>query len=131
MTHSEFLPIARRELQKLGFAIEEIPPRASSQQNTPDFSMIGKSSCYLVELKVKGDDPAEIERNRRDLKSGKVVMKSAPTSPRNRMDAIICEGSGQMADEDPAHAKFGSPGIAWAFFIGWFERGGKKTELLG
>jgi hypothetical protein len=25
----------------------------------------------------------------------------------------------------------GSPGIAWAFFIGWFERGGKKTELLG
>jgi hypothetical protein len=25
---------------------------------------------------------------------------------------------------------FGSPGITWAFFIGWFERGGKKTELL-
>jgi hypothetical protein len=24
----------------------------------------------------------------------------------------------------------GSPGITWAFFIGWFERGGKKTELL-
>jgi hypothetical protein len=27
-------------------------------------------------------------------------------------------------------AKMGSPGITWAFFIGWFERGGKKTELL-
>jgi hypothetical protein len=26
--------------------------------------------------------------------------------------------------------KIGSPGITWAFFIGWFERGGKKTELL-
>jgi hypothetical protein len=26
--------------------------------------------------------------------------------------------------------KKGSPGITWAFFIGWFERGGKKTELL-
>jgi hypothetical protein len=25
---------------------------------------------------------------------------------------------------------FGSPGMTWAFFIGWFERGGKKTELL-
>jgi hypothetical protein len=27
-------------------------------------------------------------------------------------------------------AFLGSPGITWAFFIGWFERGGKKTELL-
>jgi hypothetical protein len=24
----------------------------------------------------------------------------------------------------------GSPGITRGFFIGWFERGGKKTELL-
>jgi hypothetical protein len=24
----------------------------------------------------------------------------------------------------------GSPGITWGFFIGWFEGGGKKTELL-
>jgi hypothetical protein len=93
MTHSEFLPIARRELQKLGFVVEEIPPRASSQKKTPDFNVIGKSSCYLVELKVKGDDPTEIEQNRRDLESGKIVMKSTPTGPRNRMDTIICDGS--------------------------------------
>jgi hypothetical protein len=26
--------------------------------------------------------------------------------------------------------KMGSPGITWGFFIGWFEGGGKKTELL-
>jgi hypothetical protein len=26
--------------------------------------------------------------------------------------------------------KVGSPGITWGVFIGWFERGGKKTELL-
>jgi hypothetical protein len=30
----------------------------------------------------------------------------------------------------PSHLIMGSPGITWAFFIGWFERGGKKTELL-
>jgi hypothetical protein len=32
--------------------------------------------------------------------------------------------------EAPQPPKNGSPGITWAFFIGWFERGGKKTELL-
>jgi hypothetical protein len=30
----------------------------------------------------------------------------------------------------PRVQETGSPGITWAFFIGWFERGGKKTELL-
>jgi hypothetical protein len=93
MTHSDFLPVARHELQKLGFAVEEIPTQVSRQQKTPDFNVIGKSSRYLVELKVKGDDPAEVEQNRRELEAGKIVMKSTPTGPKSRMENIICDGS--------------------------------------
>jgi hypothetical protein len=121
MTHSEFLPIARRELQKLGFAVEEIPTRASSQQKTPDFNVIGKSSCFLVELKVKGDDPTEIEQNRRKLESGKIVMNSTPTGPRSRMENIICDGSDQMDDEDPVHAKY---------HVLWLHSWGFDAQLL-
>src|ERR1017187_4880245 len=106
MTHSDFLPIVHHELQKLGFAVEEIPTRPSSQEKTPDLNVVGKSSSYFVEIKVKGDEPAEIEQDRRELESGKIVMKSTPTGPRNRLDAIICDGSDQMDDEDPTHAKF-------------------------
>ena len=106
MTHSQFMPIARRELQKLGFTVEEIPPKPCSQQETPDFDVIGKSSNYLIELKVKGDNPAEIEQDRKELASGKIVMKATPSGPRNKMDSIICDGSDQMDAEDPAHAKF-------------------------
>jgi len=121
MTHSDFLPIARRELQKLGFAVEEIPTQASRQQKTPDFSVIGKSSRYLVELKVKGDDPTEIEEDQKKLKSGNIVMKATPTGPRSRMDNIICDGSDQMDDEDPKHAKF---------HVLWLHSWGFDAELL-
>ena len=121
MTHSDFLPIARRELQKLGFAVEEIPTQASRQQKTPDFSVIGKTSRYLVELKVKGDDPMEIEQNRRELEAGKIVMKSTPTGPRNTMDKIICDGSDQMDDEDSPHAKF---------HVLWLHSWGFDAEFL-
>ena len=111
----------KRELQKLGFAVKEISTRASSQEKTPDLNVIGKSSCYLVELKVKGDDPAEIEQDQRELESGKIVMKATPTGPRNRMDTIICEGSDQMDDEDPTHAKF---------HVLWLHSWGFDAELL-
>ncbi len=121
MTHSDFLPIVHRELQKLGFAVKEIPTRASSQEKTPDLNVIGKSSCYLVELKVKGDDPTEIEQDRKKLESGKVVMKSTPTGPRNRMDDIICEGSDQMDYEDPTNKKF---------HVLWLHSWGFDAELL-
>src|ERR1039458_6288187 len=121
MTHSDFLPIARRELQKLGFAVEEIPTQASSQKKTPDFNVIGKSSCCLVELKVKGDDLTEIEQNRRELESGKIVMKSTPTGPRSRLENIICDGSDQMDEEDPAHAKF---------HVLWLHSWGFDAQLL-
>lgn len=121
MTHSAFLPIAQHELQKLGFEVEEIPTRASSQKKTPDLNVIGKSSCYLVELKVKGDDPTEIEEDQKKLESGKIVMKATPTGPRSRMDNIICEGSDQMDDEDPTHAKF---------HVLWLHSWGFDAELL-
>ena len=121
MTHSEFLPIVRCELQKLGFVVEGIPTRASSQEKTPDLNVIGKSSCYLVELKVKGDDPGEIEQNGRRLASGEIVMKSTPTGPRSRLENIIREGSDQMDDEDPAHAKF---------HVLWLHSWGIDAELL-
>jgi hypothetical protein len=121
MTHTKFLPIAQSELQKLGFVVEEIPTRPSSQEQTPDLNVIGKSSCYLVELKVKGDDPTEIEQDRKKLESGKVVMKSTPTGRRSRMDNIICEGSDQMDDEDPTHTKF---------HVLWLHSWGFDAELL-
>jgi hypothetical protein len=35
-----------------------------------------------------------------------------------------------LAPATKDESKLGSPGITWAFFIGWFERGGKKRELL-
>lgn len=120
MTHSQFIPIARRELEKLGFVVEEIPSQASSQRKTPDFSVIGKSCAYLIELKVKGDDPAEIERDRKRLETGKVVMKATPTGPRNTLASIIRDGVKQMDDEDRDHAKF---------HVLWLHSWGRDAEL--
>ena len=121
MTHSQFLPIARRELQKLGFVVEEIPVRASIDRKSPDFNVIGKSSSYLVELKVKGDDPAELDRDRQDLEAGKIVMKATPVGPRNTLDKIISDGSEQMDVEDPSHSKF---------HLLWLHSWGRDAKFL-
>lgn len=115
------MPIVHHELQKLGFVVEEIPVRASSGQKSPDFNVIGKSSCYLVELKLKGDDPEEIDRDRRDLEAGKIVMKSTPVGPRNTLDKIISDGSEQMDVEDPSHSKF---------HVLWLHSWGLNARLL-
>lgn len=121
MTHSQFKPIVQHELEKLGFTVEEIPPQAAKQQQTPDFNVIGKSSHYLVELKVKGDDPIEMEQDRKILESGEIVMKATPVSPRNALDNIIRGGSDQMDDEDSSHTKF---------HVLWLHSWGRDAQLL-
>ena len=74
-------------------------PGCIRPQFHPDFDVIGNNSRYTIELKIKGDDPAEIENDEAALKRGELVSKSIPIGPRNRLAGIIRTGVKQIAEE--------------------------------
>jgi hypothetical protein len=99
MNESELKPIAKNFLNHFGFEVLDIDEKGDDE--SPDFDIIGKNSRYTIELKIKGDDSAEIERDENSLKKGQLISKSIPIGPRNRLSGIIRKGVGQIVTHDP------------------------------
>ena len=99
MKESEFKPLAKDFLNQIGFEVHDIDTKDCVK--SPDFDVIGESSRYTIELKIKGDDPNEIEKDEDALKRGELVSKKIPIGPRNRLAGIIRKGVRQIMDHDP------------------------------
>lgn len=99
MTEEKFKPEVKYFFSRFGLEAREIG--SCDNIKTPDFEVVGKNDKYTIELKIKGDDPKEVEEENRILSSGKIAERHIPMSPRNRLSAIICEGIKQMNEHDP------------------------------
>ena len=119
MKESQFKPIVKKVLEKYGLKVHNIEEKEGQQ--TPDFYVVGKGNEYIIELKIKGDDPIEIESDEEALKRGQLVSKRIPIGPRNRLAAIIGKGVQQMADYDP---------MGQTFHVIWLHSSGNEPELL-
>lgn len=80
--------------------------KTQGEQRTPDFLMSGKKDTCLIELKIKEDDPAEIESIAEELESGEVVSRETPAGRRNRLDNIIGDGVEQLVSYDSSRKQF-------------------------
>jgi len=118
MNESEFKTAARKFLNQLGLEVHDIPEKGDGQ--SPDFDVIGKTSRYTIELKIKTDDPAEIQNDEAALKRGELVSKSIPIGPRNRLAGIIRKGVGQILDHDPEKK---------TYHVIWIHSAGEDPEL--
>lgn len=118
MTENEFKPIVKEVMKKFGMECKDIPLQ---NNKTPDLEIVGQKDKYLLELKIKGDDPVEIENDRKALKEGEMVTKSIPLAPRNRLSAIIEDAIDQLNGFDSGHNNF---------HIIWIHCTGKNSEFL-
>lgn len=118
MTENEFKPIIKTILKKFELEAKDIPLQSAK---TPDFNVVGESSRYTIELKIKEDDQEERKRDLEALFQGEMVTKSIPTGPRNRLAAIIKEGVEQMSKHDPQHN---------TFHVIWLHSTGQDADLL-
>lgn len=106
-------------LKEIGIEAERIPSQFDLR--TPDIKAWHEKEQYIVELKIKSDNPVEIERERESLRQGEIVSTKTPTGPRNRLYAIISDGVSQMSDYDPNHN---------FFHVVWLHSSGRDNSLL-
>lgn len=118
MNEEDFKPFVKTFLSELGFRVNYIPRQNS---RTPDFDVEGNNSRYTVELKIKSDDPDEIERDNEVLSRGEILSKTTPIGPRNRLYAIIKDGVDQIKEHDPENK---------TFHVLWIHSEGRDPELL-
>ena len=119
MKESEFKPLVKQFLNQFGFEVFDIPENEKSK--SPDFDVVGDKDRYTLELKIKGDDPIEIQNDENALLKGELVSKSIPVGPRNTLAGIIRDGVKQNIDHDPDHN---------TYHIIWIHSAGQDPNLL-
>ena len=107
-------------LKEIGLEAEEISVQ-NQKIKTPDIKAWHKNEQYLIELKIKGDNPQEIEQEREILRSGEIAEKETPIDSRNRLSAIISASVEQFSSHDPNHD---------AFHVVWLHSSGQSDSLL-
>jgi len=118
MREHQFKPFVKRFLKQFGFDVHDIPIK--NDPETPDFEVIGKNDKYTIELKIKEDDPTEIEEDSQAQSRGELVTKSIPIGPRNRLSGIIRKGVNQMVEHDPKGD---------TFRVIWLHSSGRDPDL--
>jgi hypothetical protein len=118
MDEENFRPIVKEIFRRLGLKARDLE-RADSVE-TPDFEVTGTSSRYIVELKIKDDDPEETESELQALSRGELVGKSVPVGPRNRLSGIIAKAVAQIGAHDPTDQ---------AYRIVWLHSAGQDPVL--
>lgn len=119
MQEFQFRPLVKQFLNQYGFEVCDIVTDEKSKK--PDFDVIGDKDRYTLELKIKGDDPLEIESDENALRHGKLVSKSIPIGPRNTLSGIIRAGVEQINSHDPDYT---------TFHIIWVHSSGQDPNLL-
>ena len=84
-----------------GLTVKEIP---RSQHKTPDLLVEeGATDAVLLEIKVKTDNPDEMDALAEKLAKGGIVGRSKPTDAWNRLDALVSYAVKQFEEDDPGH----------------------------
>lgn len=118
MNEQEFKPVVKKIFNQLGFKAKDIQP--CDDILSPDFEVTGNNDRYTVELKIKGDDPKEVDAEMQALDRGELVGKSIPVGPRNRLAGIIRKGVKQMVEHDPTDE---------TYRVIWLHSTGEDSEL--
>lgn len=118
MNEDIFKPAIKEFLTGLGMHVRDIPCQDSK---TPDFEVKDEHDTYIVELKIKSDDPLEIERDNNILHGGKILEKAIPVGPRNRLYAVVKDGVEQFREYDPEDRYY---------HVLWLHSEGRDPELL-
>ncbi|MCI0330963.1 MAG: hypothetical protein L0196_08480 [candidate division Zixibacteria bacterium] len=102
--------------------LRDIPQQ---DQRTPDFETSIGIERYTLELKIKDDDPKDIQNREELLKKGEIVKTTTLLSPRNTLSGIIEDGVNQLNEFDPSrnsfqivwlHCEGQNPSIHWERF---------------
>jgi hypothetical protein len=113
MNEKDFKPIVKNILSQLGLNTKDIATNNSTQM--PDFEVTGSTDKYTVELKIKDDNPEEIETENQALSRGELVGRSISIGPRNGLAAIIRKGVSQMLEFDPSGQTYR---VIWLYSAG-------------
>ena len=119
MQESEFRPLVKQFLNQFGFEVFDIPEK--EKRKSPDFDVVGKGNRYTLELKIKGDDPVEIQNDENALLRGELVSKTIPIGPRNTLAGILRDGVKQNIGHDPDRK---------TYHMIWVHSAGKDPNLL-
>jgi hypothetical protein len=119
MNEDQFKPQIRAWYESNNFVVTDIPCEAGKK--TPDLRLGKLAESYLLELKIKGDDPDELARDSKILADGHLLERSVPLIARNRLDAIVRDGHDQMMEFDPALD---------SFHVLWIHCFGRDAHLL-
>jgi len=98
MDEDQFKPLLRSWFESKGFNVTDIP---TANHPTPDFRIGNQAEEFLVELKIKSDDPENLARDSEILASGHILQRAVPLTRRNRLETIVEEGCAQMKSFDP------------------------------
>lgn len=94
MNEKEFKHIAKQNFKDhFGLTLLDIKP---TNLPTPDFECLGDKNSFLIELKIKKDDPAELASIKAELKTDNIVSRETPSGRRNTLYGIISKGVEQM-----------------------------------
>jgi hypothetical protein len=104
VTEDDFKSVVRQWLSTRGLLVSDIP--CDPLRRTPDFRLAAGSENDLLELKIKDRDPDDDTEERLALAAGRMVERSVPIRPRNRLDGIIKDGHSQMMEFDPERRFF-------------------------
>ena len=118
MNEDEFKPYVKAFLEELGLRVHDIPRQNS---RTPDFDVKADNSEYTIELKIKSDNPEEIEKDNQVLSRGEILEKATPVGPRNRLYAVVKDGVDQMKEYDPKNN---------TYHVLWLHSEGRDPALL-
>lgn len=108
-----------RTLQSWGFSVEKLPESSVAEEQTPDFKVIDPQSTYIVEVKTRGDDLAELEERNRILNLGEVFeARAIRLVPGNAESKIFRRAQHQLSIHQNPHL----------FRIVWLVTTGRAQE---
>lgn len=110
-----------KTLLKIDFGLDcqDIP--TSEGERRPDFKVTSLTGdTTIVELKAKGDDPAELGNEEVALQQGGIVSRSVPLDRRNTLSGIIEDGIEQLRSYSAPDASH----------VLWLHSWGRDADLL-
>ncbi len=72
-----------------------------SKRRTPDYLISLPKKNSLLELKIKSDNPDQIETSHAVMASGDIGSRSKTLGPTNTVSRVISDGAKQMIEHDP------------------------------
>lgn len=94
---SQFSPIIEEFMSSSGLPCSRIPEQST---RTPDFVVPLAARDVLLELKIKSDNPIQVQQSQAVMASGGIGTRSKPIGHTNTVSGVIADGAEQMIEYD-------------------------------